>query len=137
MAATVVIYREQGGSVMRFDSTASLNVAAGGTIVNAGVLAQSGDISQTGGSNIIASGALVTVQSGGCLTNNVSGAEAQTVTIIGTSGLKATLSIGRIAPVHSASPGSLYVRSDGSMSNWYYNIADGTTGSVWRAAASG
>ena len=130
MAATVVIYREQGGSVMRFDSTASLNVATGAEFTMAGTQLHSG------GSIIHSSGTLDSLQSGGCRANYVAGAENQTVTLIGTSGIGATISAGRIAPVHTASPGSLYVRSDGSMSNWYYNISSGTTGSVLRAAAS-
>jgi len=130
MPYTTVIYREQGGSVMRFDSTASLNVAAGGEFTMAGTLVQSG------GSIIHNSATLDSAQAGACRANYVTGAENQTITLIGTSGIGATISAGRNAPVHSASPGSLYVRSDGSVSNWYYNISSGTTGSVWRAAAS-
>lgn len=125
------IFREEGGSAMTFASGASLNFAAGAAFAGTfgGTLA-------LGGSLPINSGAIVTVQSGGCATFNLSGAGAQTVAFSdGT--LTPTISVGRNVPTHTTSPGSLYIRSDGSVSNWYYNISSGATGSVWRAAASG
>jgi hypothetical protein len=39
------------------------------------------------------------------------------------------------APTVSASPGSVYFRSDGSVSNIYINVSTGTTGSVWKGAS--
>lgn len=38
-------------------------------------------------------------------------------------------------PTVSASPGSIFVRSDGSASNFYVNTSDGTAGSVWAPAS--
>lgn len=35
----------------------------------------------------------------------------------------------------SASPGAVYFRSDGSASNFYVNVSDGTAGSVWASAS--
>jgi hypothetical protein len=46
-----------------------------------------------------------------------------------------SFSVGRNVPAHSASPGSLYIRSDGSVSGLYVNKSSGTTGSVWGAAS--
>jgi hypothetical protein len=37
-------------------------------------------------------------------------------------------------PTVTAAPGSIFLRVDGSMSNLYVNISDGTAGSVWRGA---
>lgn len=34
----------------------------------------------------------------------------------------------------SASPGSLYVRSDGTNSNLYVNVASGVSGETWKSA---
>ena len=74
-------------------------------------------------------------ESGGSTTFANASNSAQTISFTdGT--LTPTLSIGRNAPDFNASPGAVYIRSDGSMSNWYYNISTGVNGSVWRAAAS-
>jgi hypothetical protein len=44
-------------------------------------------------------------------------------------------STGRNLPTYSASPGSLYLRTDGSVSGLYVNKSSGTAGSVWGAAS--
>lgn len=38
-------------------------------------------------------------------------------------------------PTLTASPGAVYFRSDGSISNIYINVSDGATGSVWKGAS--
>lgn len=35
----------------------------------------------------------------------------------------------------SASPGAIFIRSDGSVSNLYVNVSSGTAGSVWKSAS--
>ena len=129
------IVREQGGSVLTIASGGSINFPAGGVLASSGTQTFSGDVTFGQASGIHLSGNLETFQSGACQTFIVSGVGAQTWSF-GDGTLTATMSIGRNAPTHSTSPGSLYIRSDGSVSNWYYNISTGTTGSVWRAAAS-
>ena len=37
-------------------------------------------------------------------------------------------------PAVEAAPGSIFIRTDGSASNMYMNISDGTAGSVWTGA---
>ena len=38
-------------------------------------------------------------------------------------------------PAVSAAPGSIFLRTDGSASNFYVNTSDGTAGSVWASAS--
>ena len=38
-------------------------------------------------------------------------------------------------PAVSAKPGSIFLRTDGSASNFYVNTSDGTAGSVWASAS--
>lgn len=41
---------------------------------------------------------------------------------------------GKAAPTFSASPGSVYIRSDGTNSNIYVNVASGAAGQSWQSA---
>lgn len=104
------IVLEQGGSVLRIASGGSLAVDSGGTVnLGAGTLP-------------IASGGSLTVATGGAVfLGNVQLLFAASNSPPG--GL----------PV-SASPGSIFFRSDGSMSRLYINTSSGTAGSVWTAA---
>lgn len=129
------IIREQGASVLTVASGGSINVSSGGALASSGTPVFSGGFTLGQGSAVGLAGGLQTMQTGASFTMNVTTADQGTLKL--SDGTRsATFGIGREAPTHTASPGSVHVRSDGSMSNWYYNISSGTTGSVWRAAAS-
>ena len=146
------IIREQGGSVLTIASGGSVSVDAGGlltiasgakinfpsgaNIASSGLLNFSGGITFGQASQTQVAGGAILLATGASMNVNVTTNDQGTFRITdGT--LSGYVGIGRNAPTHTASPGSLSIRSDGSMSNLYYNISSGTTGSVWRAAASG
>ena len=104
------IIREQGGSVLRINSAGSISVQAGGLISGAGGALLTGAIES----------ASVTVTGGGPL-------------FLGNVQILSSASNGN--PTMTASPGSLFIRTDGSMSGIYVNISDGVSGSVWKTAS--
>lgn len=104
------IIREQGGSVLTVGSGGSLVIASGGAFTLTGGITQ-------GGTTTYSAGASVTVATGANF--NFNGVEILS---------------GRNAPTGAASPGSVYLRTDGSVSNVYVNVSDGTSGSVWKSA---
>ena len=116
--------KEQGGSVFNVLSGGSLNVAAGGKLTVAGDLNVSGTLTNSGATTVPSAGTFA-VSSGGSITVADGGGFS-----IGNVGI----STGKNAPAAAASPGAVYIRTDGSMSNLYINISSGTTGSVWRSA---
>lgn len=116
------IVREQGGSVLTVASGGSLNVAAGGVLAGAGTIQSTGALTVSGGVNSASNvtGASVTVSAGGAfwLGSNIQIMFAASAAA--PSGLPVT-----------ASPGALFLRSDGANSGAYINTSTGTAGSVW------
>lgn len=83
-------------------------------------------IREPGGSKLrVASGGSYEVESGGQATF-ADGAIKLGNTVI---------NFGTDIPTATASPGAVYFRSDGSISNIYVNVSDGATGSVWKGAS--
>ncbi len=101
------IIHEQGASVMTVQSAGSITIDSGGKVVLNGVLGV-----QTGGS--------IAIDSGGKIA--LGGIELLFGTIIE-------------APTVEGTPGSFFMRGDGSASNFYINTSDGTAGSVWAPAS--
>ena len=145
------LIREQGGSVLNVASGGSLNVVAGGllsiasgaqlslpsgaNIASSGLLNFSGGVTFGQASQTQVAGGAILTAVGASMNVNVTTADQGTFRV--TDGTRsAFVGIGRSMPTHTASPGSLFVRSDGSMSRFFVNISSGTTGSVWWAAAS-
>jgi len=116
------IYHEQGGSVLVVGSGGSLNIEAGGEIDVAGDLKVTGTLTNSGGNLSVNSGASLTVDSGGAflLGSNIQIMFAASTT--GPAGLPVV-----------ALPGSIFIRSDGSVSNMYINVGVAGAGSVWTA----
>ena len=145
------IIREQGASVLTVASGGSINVAAGGlltiasgaqisfpsgaNIAASGLLNFSGGVTFGQASQTQAAGGLLKVETGGSFNVNLTANDAGTFRIAA-GAVAPTIGVGRNIPVHAASPGSMFIRSDGSMSAWYWNDSDGTSGSVWKTAAS-
>lgn len=121
------IYRQQGGSEMTFASGASLNFDAGAKL--------GGTLSYGAGSDIIDSGRLVSFQAGASLTFNtgVSG----TAFRFDIGGSTPSIGAGPNVPTHTAVPGSVYIRVNGSMSGWFVNIGQDNASSSWRAFQQG
>mgnify|MGYP001575514209 CR=1 FL=1 len=129
------IIREQGASVLTVASGGSVNFVAGGALATSGGLNLSGGITFGQASQTQVAGGLLVINTGGSFSVNVTTNDAGTFRI--TDGTYApTIGVGRNIPTHAASPGSMFIRSDGSMSAWYWNDSDGTSGSVWKTAAS-
>lgn len=128
---------QQGGSEFSLASGASLNFEAGAVLGTSGTLNLSGGYNLGQASAVALSGGLTTYQTGASLTINHSASDNSTFKMNGPNSVSVFFNIGRDAPAYSASPGAVYFRSDGSMSAFYFNISSGTTGSVWRSAASG
>ena len=83
-------------------------------------------IREPGGSKIrVASGGSYQVESGG-RADFADGATTYGNTVI---------NFGEDIPTAIASPGAVYLRSDGSISNIYLNVSDGSAGSVWKGAS--
>ena len=121
---------EQGASVLQFGDLAEARFQSGASLIadaNASV--------HLFGTEQVESTGLLTKTTGGSVTFNVTTADQGNFTLSDAT-RSPTIGVGRNAPVHTASPGSLFIRSDGSVSFLYWNKSDGTTGSVWQAAAS-
>jgi len=133
MTNSIKIVREQGGSVLRLDSGASLSIAAGATISGAGT------ISLTGANTVAANTLTVTAASATSI-----GTAASTSTGDDSSGIMINFAngvnfyVGRIneVPVITASPGALFLRSDGSVSGLYINRSSGVSGSIWHSTCA-
>lgn len=129
------IIREQGASVLTVASGGSINFPTGGTIAASGTMNFSGGITFGQASQVQVAGGLLKVATGGSFSVNVTTQDRGTF-IITDGTYSPTIGTGRNIPTHTASPGSLFLRSDGSMSALYWCDADGTSGSVWKTAAS-
>ena len=129
------IIREQGVSVLTVASGGSINFALGGALATSSGLNLSGGVTLGQASNVQVAGGLLRLATGASMNVNVTTQDSGTFRI--TDGTYSpTIGVGRNIPTHAASPGSLFIRSDGSMSALYWNDADGTSGSVWKTAAS-
>ena len=93
MGYNSLVLNEQGGSVLRVDSSGKINAKSGASIV---------------------------VDTGGAF-------------FLG--GMQLMFAVTSSPPTVSASPGSVFFRSDGSASNYYVNVSTGTAGSVWKSAS--
>lgn len=108
------IVNEQGGSKLTVRSGGSFGIDVGGA----------GSIS---GTVTVYNGASVIFKDGASL--NFAGTPAITFG-------NTTLLFGTDIPTAiTASPGAVYFRSDGSISNIYVNTSSGTSGSVWKGAS--
>lgn len=115
MTYNAKIHHEQGGSVLRAESGGSIAVESGATIAGAGTVNLSGGVNTA--SNV----------TGACITATTRlwlGSDIQIMwgTIVE-------------APVVVAGRGSLFIRSDGSMSRLYVNTGVDGAGSVWTTAS--
>ena len=129
------LIREQGASVLTVASGGSINFAAGGALAASGGLNLSGGITFGQASQTQVAGGAFLLAVGASMNVNLTTADRGTFSI--TDGTRApTIGVGLNAPTHAASPGSIYLRSHGSMSALYWNDSDGTSGSVWKTAAS-
>jgi adhesin HecA-like repeat protein len=126
------IIAEQGGSHFRVASGGSLTIEAGAQ------LTLNNGLNISGASLAVQSGGIETFQAGASLTINHGASDTSLWRLNASPNLVSIFfNAGRDVPTYSASPGALYFRSDGSVSAMYWNISSGTTGSVWRSAASG
>ena len=107
------IVNEQGGSKLTVRSGGSFGIDVGGA----------GSIS---GTVTVYNGASITIKDGASL--NFSGTPAIAFG-------NTTILFGTDIPTATASPGAIYFRSDGSVSNIYVNTSSGTSGSVWKGAS--
>lgn len=122
------IARQQGGSEMSFASGASLNFAAGAKI--------GGTVSYGAGSEIYDSGHLQTFQVGASLAINHTAPSSNVLAFNAATSI-AGFYMGMDAPTHVATPGSVYIRSQGSMSGLWTNISQDSSGSSWRSFQQG
>ena len=109
------VLHEQGGSVLRVDSGGSISVQAGGTISGAGTMALTGAVTHS--SSVDNSGSLTLAGAfflGGCV--------------------QILFGYSVDAPTVLALPGSIFFRSNGSVSNIYVNTGVDNAGSVWSSA---
>ena len=122
------VIHEQGGSVLRIDSTGSISLQSGGTISGAGTIQSTGAVTLTG---------LLTATGGVTTASEVT---ATSITVLGNgvlmlgSNVRVMFAVSAAAPSGlpvSASPGAVFFRSDGANSAGYVNTSDGATGSVW------
>jgi hypothetical protein len=117
------IYHEQGGSVLVVGSGGSLNIEAGGEIDVAGDLKVTGTTSVPSTGNLaVAAGGSITIDGDGVLTIG----SAQIMWAASTTGPAG-------GPVN-ALPGSIFIRSDGSVTGLYVNVGVNGAGSVWASA---
>jgi len=130
------IIREQGASVLTVASGGSINFAAGGQLATSGGMNLSGGVTLGQASTLQVAGGLLSTAVGASLNINLTASDRGTFSI--TDGTRSpTIGVGRNIPTHTASAGSIYLRSDGSMSALYWNDSDGNSGgSVWKTAAS-
>lgn len=127
------ITREQGGSILNFGYGASKAQAR--FLTGASLILDSGASEHVFGTVTLAATGALTNTAGASITHTVTTQDQGTFALSDAT-RTATIGVGRNIPTHTASPGSLYIRSDGSMSRLYYNTSDGTTGSVWKAGGS-
>ncbi len=99
------IHHEQGGSVFQVESGGSINIQAGGKLAASAATIEA---------------ASITITAGGPL-------------LFGTTQFITATSGGN--PTTLASPGSIFLRIDGSMSGLYVNVSDGVSGSIWKTAS--
>ena len=130
------IIREQGASVLTVASGGSINFAAGGQLATSGGMNLSGGVTLGQASTLQVAGGLLSTAVGASLNINLTASDRGTFSI--TDGTRSpTIGVGRNIPTHTASAGSIYLSSDGSMSALYWNDSDGNSGgSVWKTAAS-
>ena len=130
------LIREQGASVLTVASGGSINFPTGGTLNASGTMNFSGGITFGQASQTQVAGGLLHLVTGASLNVNLTASDRGTFSI--TDGTRSpTIGVGRNIPTHTASAGSIYLRSDGSMSALYWNDSDGNNGgSVWKTAAS-
>ncbi len=99
------IHHEQGGSVLQVESGGSINIQTGGTLSASAATITAASLNITSGGPIF----------------------------MGNLEFFAAASNGN--PTATASPGSIFIRSDGSRSGLYVNVSDGVSGSVWKTAS--
>jgi hypothetical protein len=119
------IYRQPGGSELTVASGGSINVLAGGVI--SGIT--------PAGSTVYQSGTLETFQTGASLTINTGVSGTGFRFDIG--GSAPSFGAGANVPTHTAVPGSVYLRANGSMSGLFTNIGQDVASSSWRAFQQG
>lgn len=144
MTFNTEVIHEPGGSVLRIASAGSLNVESGAGMTVAadqtvsGATTFSGAITATGAHSITSGTLKVSNASAveiAADTSAATGANSSGIGINFGGGVHVYVSRRTVAPTESASPGSLWIRSDGSKSALYVNISSGTTGSVWAGAS--
>lgn len=122
------VIHEQGGSVLRIDSTGSISLQAGGTISGAGTIQSTGVVTLTG---------LLTATGGVTTTSEVT---ATSITVLGNgafmlgSNVQVMFAVSAAAPSGlpvTASPGAVFFRSDGANSAGYINTGDDLASSAW------
>ena len=88
----------------------------------------------------VESGGSIAVEAGGTIAGGAGTVTGACVTAITRLWLGSNVEFiwGQIntVPAVSASPGSIFIRSDGSMSRMYVNMSDGVTGTVWKTASN-
>ena len=99
---------------------------------------------QHGGSELsVASGGSISVEAGGTTTFAAGASVTINTTVSGTGfrldlgGSTPSIGGGPNVPTHSAPMGSLYIRSNGSISGLYINITQDAAGSTWRGFQQG
>jgi hypothetical protein len=112
---------------MTFASGASLTFESGAKF--------NGSFSFGAGSDVIESGHLSTYQTGASITINTGVSGTGFRFDIG--GSTPSIGAGPNVPTHTAVPGSMYIRANGSMSGWFVNIGGDLASSVWRAFQQG
>lgn len=123
----VKVVRQTGGS--------ELHVYSGGSITFDSGARLSGTYSRAGGSMIHKSGALEHFNSGASLT--IDAGPSATVLAFSTGTSLPGLYAGRDVPSFVAPMGSIYIRSEGSISGLWTNITQDASGSSWRAFQQG
>jgi hypothetical protein len=118
---------EQGGSEINLGSGGSLTLSTGARI--------GGTYSKAGGSVTAKSGNLDKFKAGASIAINAGPSVTCLYFVTGTSlpGIYAGFDV----PSFTAVPGSLYLRTQGSVSGPWFNFGQDTASSQWKAAASG
>ena len=110
------LIREQGASVLTVASGGSINFPTGGTLNASGTMNFSGGITFGQASQTQVAGGLLHLVTGASLNVNLTASDRGTFSI--TDGTRSpTIGVGRNIPTHTASAGSIYLRSDGSKVN--------------------
>ena len=116
MTYNAQVHREQGGSVLNIGSGAFARV-------------------QSGGCQVLDAGGTLTVAAGASVTFNTTVSGTGIGFDIG--GSRISMGAGANIPTHTAVPGSVYIRVNGSMSGWFVNIGQDIASSAWRAFQQG